>query len=63
MGDKIAGAMKKLKGTIMRNPGEKVSREEFSQTLLPSLAFRSTNEVFHNLGCRNPSYARYRWSW
>lgn len=25
MGDKIAGAMKKLKGTILRNPGEKVS--------------------------------------
>lgn len=28
MGDKIAGAMKKLKGTIMRNPGEKVSQEQ-----------------------------------
>lgn len=25
VGDKIAGAMKKLKGTIMRNPAEKVS--------------------------------------
>lgn len=24
VGDKIAGAMKKLKGTIMHNPGEKV---------------------------------------
>ncbi|KAJ4416256.1 hypothetical protein N0V82_006860 [Gnomoniopsis sp. IMI 355080] len=25
MGDKIAGAMKKLKGTIMRRPGEKAA--------------------------------------
>lgn len=39
MGDKIAGAMKKLKGTIMRNPGEKVSREELFSNFAPLSSF------------------------
>lgn len=32
LGDKIAGGLKKLKGTILRNPGEKVSASSRTHT-------------------------------
>lgn len=57
VGDKIAGAMKKLKGSIMHNPGEKV------RVLRSILLFATTTNIYFTAGCWHSPHARNRWSW
>ena len=57
LGDKISGALMKLKGTLTRRPGQKVRSSRLSRGAPPPKTSLLTRET---LGCRNSPHARHR---
>jgi hypothetical protein len=64
-GDKISGALKKLKGTIMGRPGVKVSfqipiRKPVSTKT--ACVYKPVTDIGYPIGCRYPPHAWHRWA-
>jgi len=61
IGDKISGALMKLRGSLTRNPGVKVSSlTTLTQARDGVVTGGRQSLTLGELGCRNPPHARHR---